>query len=165
MSTPPSSFFSRMLLCFALILLLMLFGCGKKGVPQPDDARDKFAWADTSMQAGLNGCLSVTGTLSGQVANLTDVVLEIQPIADDDDCVGCPFTPTERMEFSERTLRGHPEVNTIRLNYCPREETPSYRWRLIGINVHRRFPYEVTPVKLFTIHEEPETQHAPFYLP
>lgn len=156
---------SKKLAVLFLCALFLVNGCGKKGNPTPDDERDKFTWAESGIQVSLNGCLSVTGILQGNSAKLTDVVFELQPIQDGDDCAGCPFTPSERAEFAESQLRGHPEVNTIKLNYCPREQAPVYRWRLVGVNIHRRFPYEVTPVQTFTVNEEPEREYAPFYLP
>ncbi len=155
-------------LCGVLTLILMaamLQGCGKKAAPVPDDNRDRFSWASSSMMVLPNNCLAVNATLSGNVANLTDVVLELQPLQPDNTCADCPFAPTEREEFAESAVRGHPEVNTIRLTYCPREQAPSYRWRLVGINIHKRFPYALTPTRTFVVQEEPEIEHAPFYLP
>ena len=148
-----------------LILLAAIQGCGKKGLPVPNDNRDLFAWTGSSMVILPNNCLTVSATLSGNIANLTDVVLELQPLLPDNTCSGCPFTPTERAEFAESAVRGHPEVNTIRLAYCPQEQASSYHWRLVGINIHRRFSYALTPIQTFTIHGKPEIEHAPFYLP
>ena len=156
------SFSCRTLL---LALLLLLTGCGKKSMPLPDDRRDQFAWTSSSAQITLNGCLSVYGTLSGNVAKLTDVIFELQPLAADDTCDNCPFTPAERAEFPANTLRGHPEVNTVRLTYCPREQAPFYRWRMVGINIHRRFPYALTPIHKTETKEEKETYYAPFLIP
>ncbi len=157
---------SRLCGFLSLILLAVaLQGCGKKANPIPDDNRDRFSWTGSNMMVLPNGCLTVNATLSGNVANMTDVVLELQPLQPDNTCAGCPFAPTERGEFAESAVRGHPEVNTIRLNYCPQEKAPSYRWRLVGINIHKRFPYALTPTQTFVVREEPEIEHAPFYLP
>ena len=148
-----------------LILLAAIQGCGKKGLPVPNDNRNLFTWTGSSMMILPNSCLTVSATLSGNIANLTDVVLELQPLLPDNTCAGCPFTPTERAEFAESAVRGHPAVNTVRLTYCPQAQTPSYHWRLVGINVHKRFPYALTPVQAFVVQEYPEIEHAPFYLP
>ena len=154
--------------CLILVCLLaasFLASCGKKSSPVPNDARDSFTWTQSSVVASSNGCLTGTGILSGNVANLTDVIFELQPIQPDDACENCPFTPSERVEFSQSVLRGHPEVNTIRFTYCPRDTAPVYRWRFVGTNIHRRLSYAVTPLQTLSLNDEPESEHAPFFLP
>ena len=148
-----------------LIMALALAGCGKKSMPLPDDRRDQFTWTSSSVQVTLNGCLSAYGTLSGNVANLTEVIFELQPLSGADACDNCPFTPAERAEFPANTLRGHPEVNTVRLTYCPREQAPLYLWRMVGINIHKRFPYALTPIRKTETKEEQEIYYAPFLIP
>lgn len=133
------------LVMLALLPVLAL-GCGKKAMPEAQDAREKFTWKSAKATATAN-CLDINAELSGNLRNIAGVVLELEQAGTGEDCPNCPFLPVERKEFAIDNLSAQGKAGRIELDYCPETKAPAYRWRLVARNVYRSFPYQLTPVQ------------------
>ena len=143
---------------YAFILCALgILSCGKSGPPEPPGGVQEFYWTWTRAEL-LNQCLTIQGGLEGNMDNLYEVVLELQPSDNEDFCAGCPFLPVERETYSRRaaafkierqadTAAGELQMATIALTYCPDRKASSYQWRLSGINVNQIAPHALTPIQ------------------
>ena len=129
------------LCCLALVLFLVA-GCGKSGMPLPKKTQDTFTITGASLSP-MGDCVVARGTVTG-AANLIDkLVLEMAPIESYDDCPGCPFVAREFMEYSSSDIQLDPTGQFL-LSFCPATDAPMYRWRLVGKNVFLGLPHTTT---------------------
>jgi hypothetical protein len=135
-------------LCAVFTLLAcaaLVFGCGKKGNPEPRDSSKAFSWE--YVEAAMAGkCLAFSGKLQGAYGNLEGVRLELAPIGGEDDCPGCPFTPREVYLYNPTDAGFNDKSGTIGFSYCP-GKGEGYQWRLIGISVYSSLPHAVSSVR------------------
>lgn len=141
---PPVSRAKRLCGHVAVIpVLLALFcglgGCGKTGMPTPEDESRSFFWE--SAEATMAGrCVAFSGQLSGAYQNFDGIRLEIATLNSQDDCPGCPFVPTEVTEISVGDSGFDRKSGSIAFSYCP-QPAKAYRWRLAAISVFNRMPH------------------------
>ena len=96
----------------SLAALAALTACGKKAWPEPIKAEDRFEFtAPKTVLAG--GCLGVEVGVTGAVANLSELILEIGP----DDCPDCPLRPSRLLRYDDPT-QFMPEPGTVRVRAC-----------------------------------------------
>ena len=143
----------RLFLVAALIFVIpaAFAGCGKKGLPQPDYSEQHFSWRNVSATRGESGCLTVNGQVSGQARNVQYINLELQEY--DQDCLGCPFVPTETHRVDAAQAWQGQAGESFRFTYCPGRIDKAYRWRLSGQNVYQGMPQVLTPVRLIAAPE------------
>lgn len=124
------------------VLSLIIAGCGKVGMPEPQDAQHSFFW-DAIQAEPYGTCLAFSGLLSEAHHNLDKIRLELAAINGADDCPGCPFVPKQVLFFSPSEAGYNPDDGTIAFSYCP---TPAkaYRWRLSGISKYSRIPHTIS---------------------
>ena len=142
---PPAR--SIYLLAACLIFTLTIAGltaCGKKGNPKPPGTKNTFAWVYADASIG-NECLSICGRLQGDYGNLESMRLEVEPMGEVNDCIGCPFNPLETEIFYASNLN-MAENGEFTLLYCPQQKSHIYRWRLIAVNTYHTLPNALTPV-------------------
>ncbi|MFO7716972.1 MAG: lipoprotein [Desulfohalobium sp.] len=122
-------------LLLIILAVLMLSGCGRKVWPQPQADQDTFAWEQVN-GTSEEGCLRITGQLSGQSANLASVTIELEPNPISEACQSCPFQPS----VSRTVDMGSPQLtqtqDTVTLRVCDLEPGQTYRWRLQGNNIY-----------------------------
>lgn len=136
-----------------LLVLSLLNGCGKAGMPVPRDESRSFAWEST--EASMAGrCIAFTGKLSGAYRYFDGVRLEIATLNGPEDCPGCPFVPGEVTELSIRDVGFDSRDGSIAFSYCP-QTANAYRWRLAAISVFSRMPH-ATMTDRFLIASDPE---------
>lgn len=137
----------RVLLLALLCAGLAFGGCGKKGMPQPQDEKKLFAWKSAEATFNASGCLNITAVMSGATENVDIFRLELEA-EDAAICRECPFSPGETADLTpQRAVPGQNETRYV-FTYCPGTRAPSYRWRLVGINVFTAFPHALTAVKI-----------------
>lgn len=145
------------LLCI-LLALTILTGCGKKAMPQPKDSKEYFAWKN-SVATSSGDCINISAELSGAIRNIDGILLEVEPVGANNTCYECPFLPTERQSYNYDNVVLDGKRYQIAMTFCPETKSPAYRWRLVGRNVFRTFPYAMTPVHLLVpavTEEQPE---------
>ena len=143
----------------AMCLALALCGCGKKGDPTPQDQKNAFAWGPVSASFASNGCLLLSGVITGAAGNVDGFSVELEPLAapidatlppelrvQDNTCEGCPFTPRETSEITPQEALQVQGGTRFNFTYCPKRSAPGFRWRLVARNVFMSFPFAVTPV-------------------
>lgn len=126
---------------------LLFTGCGKKGPPQPQDEKKRFAWESAEAVFTASGCLHITAVLTGAVENVEQFRLELEPEGTDI-CRECPFTPRETTELTPQQAVSGKKGTRYVFSYCPGTQADSYRWRLVGMNVFTAFAHALTPVKV-----------------
>ncbi len=133
-----------MLCCLTLAMGIALAGCGKMGDPKPVKSQDTFEFAAFSA-SGANNCLVLQGAVSGNIANVEAIGLDLAPVTGPEDCPGCPFNPREYAEFSPTDAQLDAQSGRFAFSYCPGGiSAPAYRWRLVGKNVYHGLPYVLT---------------------
>lgn len=142
---------STLLICL-LFCALLLPGCGKKGNPIPQDAKNIFAWkgAKATRTTVLNNgepqnCISIQADMTGAVTNVEAFLLELEPQTGEI-CRECPFTPTEVMEVKPIAAQEYQKTTRYTFSYCPSTQAATYRLRLVARNVFSAFPYELTRI-------------------
>lgn len=117
-----------------------LNGCGKTGNPVAPDKSGSFAWQETDAQPA-GRCIAFSGSFSGSYRHFNGIRLELQAMADAEDCPGCPFVADEAVELSPREAGFDPDNGTVAFAYCPGKSAPVYRWRMSGISEYSRMPH------------------------
>jgi hypothetical protein len=117
----------------AALALFLLAGCGKKEWPRPQAHTQAFQW-ETVSATREGDCLEVRASMGGRWQNLGGVVLELAP-AGPEDCPGCPFSPTQRVDFPLDSPTLSRQGEDVALKQCGLEPGTPYRWRLVGRNV------------------------------
>lgn len=148
--------FSRGALFTALLAascLVFIGGCGKSGMPVPKKTQDMFAITEPGI-AVIGNCFAARGTVTGAIANVDTVMIEIAPILSYDDCPGCPFVPQEYSEFSASGIQLDQETGQFMLSFCPTVSAPMYRWRLVGKNVFLGLPHATTTPQVVVVHPQ-----------
>ena len=125
-----------------LCLIALLNACGKTGNPTPRDRTRSFAW-ETTHAEGAGACIAFTGSFSGAHRHFNGIRLELQALADVDDCPGCPFIPGEVVELPPKEAGFNPNDGSVAFSYCPKKPAPVYRWRMAGISEYNRMPHAV----------------------
>lgn len=120
----------------AVCLLVVGAGCGKKGWPEPRLDEDRFSWGQIQHQR-QDACLDARALVLGAVNKVGPVYLEWMRWEGPEDCPECPFTRTGRTLLRERSSEIKRQNGVIRILFCEWEPDVSYRWRLVGWNVHR----------------------------
>lgn len=131
----------------AVLLLPLLASCGKKGWPEPLILQERFEFGNLyGVREG--DCLVVKARLEGKWENMTSVRLEFSDT--DIDCPTCPFHPSQEslLAMDDPELSVEDEVLTIR--HCGLDPSATYRWRLVGYNVHEELEPETSEVRLTT---------------
>lgn len=130
---------------FLLAILCLIFcgACGKAGMPSPKKTQDTFTITGASTRF-MGECLVAEATVTGAIANVDTVTMEIAPIQSYDDCPGCPFVAQEYIDYSSADIELDPESGRFLLSFCPTTTAPMYRWRLVGKNVFLGLPYATT---------------------
>lgn len=142
----------RHVLLLALLCAGLAFaGCGKKGMPQPRDEKRLFAWKSAEATFNTSGCLNITAVMTGATENVDAFRLELEPERAAI-CRECPFSPEETADLTPQQAVSGQDGTRYVFTYCPGTRAPSYRWRLVGINVFSAFPHALSPVKIV---EEP----------
>lgn len=120
----------------------LLGGCGKKAWPEPRQSDDVFAFENATATLE-NGYLNITADVSGKWKKIAHVYLEISGA----ECPGCPFAPTERIEYTtaskELTLAG----GKLRLVVGGFGDKPLL-WRIKADNVHTSIRGAETAVQM-----------------
>lgn len=137
----------RVLLLALLCAGLAFGGCGKKGMPQPRDEKRLFAWKSAEATFNTSGCLNITAVMTGATENVSVCRLELEPEGAEI-CRECPFSPGETVDLTPQQVVSGQNGTRYVFTYCPGIRAPSYRWRLVGINVFTAFPHALTPVKI-----------------
>lgn len=143
----------RFLMVVLLLALIFPVGCGKKGSPMPQDAKNVFQWKGskatraTVLQNGTpRNCITVLADMTGAVTNVESFLIELEPQADEI-CLECPFTPSEASQITPAATQTYQAVTRFTFNYCPTRQADSYRLRLVATNVFASFPYEITKIQ------------------
>ena len=150
----------KILTCLALVLVLCLAACGKKGDPVPQDQKNWFSWEESRAMLTANGCLAIAAQMKGATQNVDSFSLEIEPLAplpdstlppelqtDQNTCEGCPFTPRETAEITPTEEQPNEQGERYTFTYCPEKKAAGYRWRLVARSVFLAYPYQLTPVQ------------------
>lgn len=127
----------RCAMCIGAVLLLLGgTGCGKKSWPEPQLDEDRFTWGQ--IQHHRHGaCLDARALVYGAPNKLGFVFLEWMELESNEDCPGCPFVPTGRVRLGDGSSEFKRQNGVIRILLCEWNPERSYRWRLVGMNVHR----------------------------
>lgn len=150
--TPATSKVCKVLLCLAALLaLITVTGCGKKGPPVPQDKPGTFVWTSAAATPVDTNCIGFSGSLQGDMLRLDSVVIELESIAEDANCPTCPFKPTMRRTYSAGMLGLMGENNEFTQTICVDDNAPSYRWRLVARSTHRNAPYALSSVEMLTL--------------
>jgi len=129
-----------------LSLALFVSGCGKKGWPDPQLEEDRFAWGQ--MQHLRQGeCLDARALVHGAPEKLGDVYLQWMELDANEDCPGCPFEVTDRIRLGDGSSELKRQNGVIRILVCEWTPEVSYRWRLVGMNIHRGLNPVISPVQ------------------
>ncbi len=136
----------RNVLVLAVILLAChsLFSCGKTGNPRPRQASRSFVWQSVEAYPAKN-CIDIHGIMSGVYSNLDEVILEIADTAPGLDCPGCPFVAGQQIIVRNLGETFDSARGELRFSYCPQTPAPTYRLRLVGINVFDTSRHAVSP--------------------
>jgi hypothetical protein len=137
------------LLC---LLSLMALGCGKTGLPQPNDPSKSFAWKKVEAKP-IGNCLAFIGSFEGAYEYFDGMRLEIAPLNDPSDCPGCPFVPREVTELSPSEANFNPATGSLAFSYCP-QKANAYRWRLAGISEFSHLPHAGMNDRLLIVNQE-----------
>lgn len=132
--------------------LLFSAGCGKSGMPQPQDSSKNFTWETVDAEPA-GKCLAFSGKLGGAYRYFDGIRLEIDALSGPEDCPGCPFVPSEVTELSPGEAGFNPKDGTIAFSYCP-QPGKAYRWRLAGISVFNRLPHASMTDRLLVVTPE-----------
>lgn len=133
--------------CFlAMVLLLAVSGCGKKGWPEPQVGEDHFTWGQMQHQRQA-ACLDARALVHGAPEKLGFVFLEWMQLDGNEDCPGCPFQVTDRVRLGDGSSEFKRQNGVIRILLCEWEPDVSYRWRLVGMNVHHGLGGVISPVQ------------------
>jgi hypothetical protein len=127
---------SGMISLAVILIVAGLSGCGKKGWPEPQIEEDQFWWEQIQHQR-YDECLDVRALLGGEAKNLSFVYLQWMELESEEDCPGCPFTPSGRLRLDDSSKAFKRQDEVIRILFCEWEPDISYRWRLVGFNRHR----------------------------
>lgn len=123
--------------CFlAVFLLAFSMGCGKKGWPEPQIDEDRFFWGQIQHQR-QGACLDARALVHGAADKLGDVYLEWMQGDIPEDCPECSFEVTGRVLLGDGASEFKRQNGVIRILFCEWDTESSYRWRLLGMNVHR----------------------------
>lgn len=134
--------------CLAIISLAAgLWGCGKKGWPEPRLEEDRFQWGQIQHQR-YDHCLDVRALLDGAAANLRSVTLEWMVLENATDDPGAAFVPTGRARLGDSSPEFKRQERVIRILFCGLEADASYAWRLVGRNRHAALDAVSSPVQL-----------------
>lgn len=132
---------------FAIISLAAgLWGCGKKGWPQPRLEEDRFQWAQIQHQR-YDHCLDVRALLDGAARNLRSVTLEWMELENAEAGSGKTFAPTERVRLDDSSPEFKRQDRVIRILFCGWKADASYAWRLVGTNRHVALESVPSPVQ------------------
>lgn len=116
-----------------LMLVFVIFGCGKKVWPEPDAEEEKFAISITSHEMH-DDCLEITAEISGNHKNLSTITLELEAL--DEPCPACPFLVSKSVVLPP----GSPEVkrveNMLTITHCGLDPDSYYRVRLKARNIY-----------------------------
>lgn len=124
-------------ICFAMASVLLVgAGCGKKGWPEPRLDEDRFSWGQIQHQR-QGACLDARALVDGAANKLGSVYLEWMRMDTKEDCPDCPFEVTGRVLLGDGSSEFKRQNGVIRILFCELEPEASYRWRLVGRNVHR----------------------------
>ncbi len=124
-------------ICFVAVSLLVIgTGCGKKGWPEPRLDEDRFTWGPIQHQR-QGACLDARALVHGAANKLGFVYLEWMRLDTAEDCPDCPFEVTERVRLGDGSSEFKRQNGVIRILFCEWDPESSYRWRLVGLNVHR----------------------------
>ncbi|TVQ96536.1 MAG: hypothetical protein EA399_15745 [Desulfovibrionales bacterium] len=121
-----------------LMGLVLVFGtgCGKKAWPEPQLDEDRFYWGQIQHQR-QGACLDARALVHGAANKLGNVYLEWMEWDRPEDCPECPFEVTSRVLLADRSSELKRQNGVIRILLCEWDPDLSYRWRLVGMNVHR----------------------------
>lgn len=140
------------LACCILTLGLLTPGCGKKGNPIPQDAKNAFAWTGvkaTRTTVLNNGepqnCISILADMTGAATNVEMFLLELEPQTGEI-CRECPFTPSEAQEVKPIAAQEYQKTTRYTFSYCPATQASAYRLRLVARNVFSAFPYALSRI-------------------
>lgn len=134
--------------CIAAMLSFttLLWGCGKKGWPEPRLDEDRFHWAQIQHQR-YDDCLDVRALLGGAATNLRFVTLEWMELETNEDSPESPFIATGRTRLEDSSAEFKRQNGVIRILYCGLDPDTSYRWRLLGRNKHIGLEPSISPVQ------------------
>lgn len=136
-----------LLILLTIVMSTAMFGCGKKGMPKPQDKTEAFAW-ESAVASYNNGCINISAELSGNVSNIDGIILQVEPMSSADSCVGCPFIAKEEQGYEYNSIVLSGSETSVAINFYPSVKAEAYRWRLIGRNIIGTFPYEMTSLQL-----------------
>lgn len=143
---------ARLFLLLCLAFSLVCAGCGKKGLPIPEDSSRSFSWQSVEAKV-VGSCVVFSGAFEGAYENFDGLRLEIAQVSGPDDCPGCPFVAKEVTEISPRDAGFDRNTGSLSFSYCP-EPANAYRWRLAGISRFNRLPHATMNDRIVIVNPE-----------
>jgi hypothetical protein len=127
-------FGARVVLFLGFLALSLSTACGRYGAPEPRQGSRSFSWEKLDINADT-ACLEFNALVSGGYTNLDTVILELS--ADiPGNCSNCPFKPTEIYTLDDLSQNYDRQSGNLQFFYCPAEQSPDYRVRIIGTNIY-----------------------------
>ncbi len=139
-------------LLIAALAGILLCSCaiGVKKWPKAQVQEDEFEWRGV-IATRQDNCLVLDGMLSGNYDNLARIIVQLEPLGDNEPgygCVNCPFTirSMETLEMDDpRLTRAAGQVSIV---VCGLEKDRSYRYRLVAENILSNLASQATDVAL-----------------
>ncbi len=120
-----------------LVFLLLILGvsCGKKKWPQPNASQELFS-IKIARCTRKGKCVRIKSRISGATQNLKGVALQMEELEATGSCPTCPFRVGRTFNLVRRDSELKIKGDILLVRICKLEKGHTYRFRLVGKNIH-----------------------------